>query len=100
MRSIHPFYAIPKFGNRFGECVHHRKDVTYKETGVCRQYYSLNNPLIFHCAVALCEWIPGEMHAVGEHISLGPEKPNGYCVFEHDPASYKIQRKVTEKNNN
>ena len=46
MCSIRPFYAKPKFVNNFGEFVHHRKDVTYMKTGVCRQHYSMNNPLI------------------------------------------------------
>ena len=40
------------FGNNFGEFVHHRKrrnknDVTYMETGVCRQHYSMNHRLIY-----------------------------------------------------
>ena len=46
MWSVHSFHVNPKFGNNFGECVRYRKDVTFMETGVCTQHYSMNNSLI------------------------------------------------------
>ena len=44
--SIRSFYANPKFGNFRKDVT--KNDVAYIETGVCRQHYSMNNPLILY----------------------------------------------------
>ena len=49
MSSIHPFMRIQNL-KIWRICMsqkrRHKNDITSMETGVCRQHYSMNNPLL------------------------------------------------------